>query len=67
MTAEEKFRICELYKAYYTAKEMSKLMNVSYNTISIYFAAYRKLDVKRYDRSIFLDEEEFAYGKASNE
>lgn len=56
-TSYQKRKIVELFKSHYTAKEVSEIMQCNYNTIATYFSAFRKLDIKKYDRSCMIPEE----------
>lgn len=50
ITQEDEKILLELYKAHYTAKEVSEFLNCSYATIQNYFRVYSLSNVDRYKR-----------------
>jgi len=66
MTIEEKYKICEMYKAHYTAVEVTEKLDRAYMTIHKFFMAFKYLEVEKYDRSTLMEQEDFEHERASS-
>ena len=58
LTEMEKKLLVELYKAYYTAKEASSILDVSYNKISALYRGFKVAGIERYNRTSMIQNPE---------
>ena len=56
MSKKEKQTALEMFKAHYSAKETAKYFSFGYATIRGLFRGYENADIKKYDRTLLIQE-----------
>ncbi len=57
MEIHKKDLLLELYKAHYTAREVSAILELSYATVQNYFRVFNATNIQKYDRTQLMDKE----------
>ena len=55
MTVEDKEIVLSMYKAHYSAREVSNVFPWSYSTVISMFRVYAELKIQKYDRITLLE------------